>query len=164
MGTRSAGRARATSARPESSLSIRVRDGERSAGRRQRGGRGSLSPPPHPSERSETTLGSRSGSAPSVAAMNEIAQRKLAERRRRIATIRQRVAPAALVTFALAWGVIGFDGSTGSTSGTTATTATSTSQQASVSVAATDDSSDDETDSTDPSSSTAPTPMVTSQS
>src|SRR3954447_6274125 len=125
---------------------------------------GPLSPPPHPSERSETTLGSRSGSAPSVAAMNEIAQRKLAERRRRIATIRQRVAAAALVTFALAWGVIVFDGSTGSTSGTTATTATSTSQQASVSVAATDDSSADETGSTDTSSSTDTTPMVTSQS
>src|SRR3954453_13836606 len=100
----------------------------------------------------------------SVAAMNEIAQRKLAERRRRIATIRQRVAAASLPTFALGWGVIGFDGSTGSTSGSTTTSPTSTSQQASVSVATTDDSSDDETDSTATRSSPAPPPMVTSQS
>src|SRR4051812_45622090 len=100
----------------------------------------------------------------SVAAMNEIAQRKLAERRRRIATIRQRVAAAALVPFALAGGVIGFDGSTGSTSGSTTTPPPSPSQQASVSVATPDASSDDETDSTDTSSSTATTPMVTSQS
>jgi hypothetical protein len=42
-----------------------------------------------------------------------IAQEKLAARARRISALRRRVVAAVLVTFALAWGVVAFDGSMG---------------------------------------------------
>jgi hypothetical protein len=95
----------------------------------------------------------------SVVAMNEIAQRKLAERRRRIAAIRRSVAAAAVVTFALAWGVIGFDGSIGSR--TTTTTSAASDQRAGVS-ATTDDDTEETDDTSIPATDTAP--VVTSQS
>ena len=50
----------------------------------------------------------------------ESARERLAARARRIAMIRRRVIVATLATFALAWGVIAFDGSMGTT--TTAST------------------------------------------
>jgi len=45
----------------------------------------------------------------------EPARERLAARARRIALIRRRVIVATLATFALAWGVIAFDGSMGTT-------------------------------------------------
>jgi hypothetical protein len=54
----------------------------------------------------------------------ESARERLAARARRIAVIRRRVLVATLATFALAWGVIAFDGSMGST--TTASTQAAT--------------------------------------
>ena len=45
----------------------------------------------------------------------EPARERLAARARRIAMIRRRVIVATLATFALAWGVIAFDGSMGTT-------------------------------------------------
>lgn len=50
----------------------------------------------------------------------ESARERLAGRARRIALIRRRVLVGTLATFALAWGVIAFDGSMGTT--TTAST------------------------------------------
>ena len=53
-----------------------------------------------------------------------IAQEKLAARARRISALRRRVVAAVLVTFALAWGVVAFDGSMGAETTTVASTST----------------------------------------
>ena len=59
----------------------------------------------------------------------EPARERLAARARRIALIRRRVIVATLATFALAWGVIAFDGSMGTT--TTGSTLSGTTSSAS---------------------------------
>lgn len=51
-----------------------------------------------------------------------LAQGRLAARARRINLIRKRVVAVALATFALAFGVIAYDGSMGTTTATTAST------------------------------------------
>ena len=47
---------------------------------------------------------------------------RLAARRRRASNLRRRVVAGALATFALAWGVIAYDGSMGAEATTTAST------------------------------------------
>jgi hypothetical protein len=51
----------------------------------------------------------------------ESARERLAARARRMAMIRRRVIVGTLATFALAWGVIAFDGSMGTTTTTAST-------------------------------------------
>jgi hypothetical protein len=61
----------------------------------------------------------------------ESARERLAARARRMAVIRRRVLVATLATFALAWGVIAFDGSMGSTTTASTQAATTTSSSSS---------------------------------
>jgi hypothetical protein len=89
---------------------------------------------------------------------------RLAARTRRVAQIRRRVVAATLAAFALAWGVIVFDGSMGATTlaSTTATTTTSTATATATATATptTSSSSGDSSGST----SSSPPAVTTSQS
>ena len=76
-----------------------------------------------------------------------LARERLAARARRASNLRRRVVAGALTSFALAWGVIAFDGSMGVTADTTTT--------ASTQAATTDTSGTEESTSTDDSSSAA---------
>jgi hypothetical protein len=90
---------------------------------------------------------------------------RLAERARRVARIRRNVVAATLATFALAWGVIVFDGSMGATTlastGTSPSTAAATAT-ASSSAAAT--ATPSATASSSGTASTAPPAVTTGQS
>jgi hypothetical protein len=87
---------------------------------------------------------------------------RLAARTRRVAQIRRRVVAATLAAFALAWGVIVFDGSMGATTlaSTTATTTTSTATATATATPTTSSSSGDTSGST----SSSPPAVTTSQS
>jgi hypothetical protein len=88
----------------------------------------------------------------------ETARRLLAERARRVNTIRRRIVAGALAAFVMAWGVIAWTGSMGTTTSSSA--------------AATDTTSSSDTGTTQSSggatqsggSSAAPSPMTTKQS
>ena len=85
----------------------------------------------------------------------ETARRLLAERARRISTIRRRIVAGALAAFVMAWGVIAWTGSMGTT----------TSSSAAASSSDTTSSSDTgTTQSASGGSSAAPSPMTTQQS
>jgi hypothetical protein len=92
----------------------------------------------------------------------ESARERLAARARRMAVIRRRVLVATLATFALAWGVIAFDGSMGSTTSasTEATTTASSSNATTSSSDGTTSSSSNDNSSSNGSS----TAVTTSQS
>jgi hypothetical protein len=87
---------------------------------------------------------------------------RLAARARRVARIRRRVVAATLAAFALAWGVIVFDGSMGATTlaSTTATTTTSTATATATATPTTSSSSNGSSGST----SSSPPAVTTSQS
>ena len=98
---------------------------------------------------------------------------KLAARARRVARIRRRVAAATLAAFALAWGVIVFDGPMGnatlastSTSSDTTTTSASTATTSSPKASSSDasGSSSGASSGTSGSSSSTPSAVTTSQS
>jgi hypothetical protein len=81
---------------------------------------------------------------------------RLAARARRIANLRRRVVAGTLASFALAWGVIAFNGPMGAPAKSTATASTQSSTAAATST--TDEST------TDGSSSSNADPVTTSQS
>jgi uncharacterized membrane protein YgcG len=90
----------------------------------------------------------------------ESARERLAARARRMAVIRRRVLVATLATFALAWGVIAFDGSMGSTTtastqAATATTSSSTGTTSSSDGTTSSSSADDSSSSSDNNSSSS---------
>jgi hypothetical protein len=77
-----------------------------------------------------------------------LAQEKLAARARRISTLRRRIVASVLATFALAWGVVAFDGSMGAETTTVASTgststATDPSTSTDTATSASSSSSDD---------------------
>ena len=74
------------------------------------------------------------------------ARERLAARARRASNLRRRVMAGALASFAIAWGVIAFDGSMGVTAQTTTTTASTQTASSSAST----ESSDTPSSSSDP--------------
>jgi cytoskeletal protein RodZ len=96
----------------------------------------------------------------------ESARERLAARARRMAVIRRRVLVATLATFALAWGVIAFDGSMGSTTtaSTQAATTTSSASNGATSSSSNDNSSSSSDNSSSSSSNGSSAAVTTSQS
>ena len=90
----------------------------------------------------------------------ETARRLLAERARRVSTIRRRIVAGALAAFVMAWGVIAWTGSMSTT--TSSSAAASSSDTTSSSDSGTAQSSGGATQSGG--SSAAPSPMTTQQS
>jgi hypothetical protein len=91
-----------------------------------------------------------------------LAQERLAARARRIRLIRQRVVAGTLAGFALAWGVVSFDGAMGAPA-STATAQVSTATATATPTPTTSSSSSSDT-STSSSSNDSAAPMTTSQS
>jgi hypothetical protein len=85
---------------------------------------------------------------------------RLAARARRVALIRRRVVAATLAAFALAWGVIVFDGSMGATTLASTTTSAGTATATATATPSTSSSSSDSSGST----SSSPPAVTTSQS
>jgi hypothetical protein len=102
----------------------------------------------------------------------ESARERLAARARRMAVIRRRVLVATLATFALAWGVIAFDGSMGSTTtastpaatATSSSTGTTSSSDGTTSSSSNDNSSSSSDNSSSSSSNGSSAAVTTSQS
>jgi hypothetical protein len=94
----------------------------------------------------------------SPAEKRETARRLLAERARRVSTIRRRIVAGALAAFVMAWGVIAWTGSMGTT--TTASSATGGSSDS----ATTTPRATTSPDSTTSSGAGTPSPMTTQQS
>jgi hypothetical protein len=88
----------------------------------------------------------------------ETARRLLAERARRMSTIRRRIVAGALAAFVMAWGVIAWTGSMGTT--TTASSATGGSSDS----ATTTPRATTSPDTTTSSGAGTPSPMTTQQS
>jgi hypothetical protein len=83
---------------------------------------------------------------------------RLAARARRIARLRRRVIAGTLASFALAWGVIAFDGPMGTSVKSTATTSAQSSSATAAGASTTDDSTPDDASAADAA------PVTTSQS
>jgi hypothetical protein len=104
--------------------------------------------------------------------LSESARERLAARARRMAVIRRRVLVATLATFALAWGVIAFDGSMGSTTTastqaattTSSSTGTTSSSDGTTSSSSNDNSSSSSDNSSSSSSNGSSAAVTTSQS
>jgi cytoskeletal protein RodZ len=91
----------------------------------------------------------------------ESARERLAARARRMAVIRRRVLVATLATFALAWGVIAFDGSMGSTTTASTQAATTTSSSTGTTSSSSNDNSSSSSDNSSSSSSNGSSAAVT---
>jgi hypothetical protein len=89
-----------------------------------------------------------------------LGRERLAARARRIANLRRRVVAATLASFALAWGVIAFNGPMGVAAKTTTTASTQVATSATATPTATTDSSSNSSSSDNSSSAT----VTTSQS
>jgi cytoskeletal protein RodZ len=95
-----------------------------------------------------------------------LARERLAAKRRRTSNLRRRVVAGALTSFALAWGVIAFNGPMGAESNATTTASTATTTSTPSSTSSTDSSSSDNSssDSSSSDSSSSDNTVTTAQS